>query len=251
MAKKLPIMPENMQRRVEAAEMGVPLNNPISKQESSEMMLSTKSIVPDMPTQYKRIISLCPIAKVLQPYVDVEPYLEEPGRVFNNEPFDIIVEGAAATRKFAFGEVYMVKDSEAEVLVGSSNQRFERSTGYTGFVFFEAPPDMIAAYEYAKKTKKAIDPDLKKELDVYIKQATELSRKRVIDTLKTNYNTIMMSRQTMKEAGSSQGTPNDHEYLMTFILEEDIKRKVDIRQKFRKKYEEAQATINGKDDFTM
>jgi hypothetical protein len=110
---------------------------------------------------------------------------------------------------------------------------------------------MIAAFEYAKKTKKAIDPDLKKELDGYLERARALSRNRVIEWLKVHYNTISMSRQTMKEGGSSQGAPNDQELLLTFILAEEIKRKTSSRQALRKKFEAAQATIEGKDEFAI
>ncbi len=242
---------KNMEMRADAIEMGMPLNKPISKQESSEMMISTKSVIPDLPTQYKRIISLCPIAKVLQPYVDLEPYLEDPKKVFEEENFDLVIESSWTTKRYHYGEAYLVKDIEAEVLVGINNGRFERSTGHTGFVYFEAPQDMIAAFEYAKKTGKAIDPDLKAELEKYLDQARALSRRRVIDFLKLQYNTMAQSRMTMKENGSSQGAPSDQELLLTFILEEEIKRKVSTRQTLRKKYEEAKAVIEGKDEFDI
>lgn len=244
-------MAKAMEMRAEAINSGMPLSNPITKQESSEMMLSTKSMIPDMPTQYKRIISLCPISKVFQPYVDIEPFMVNPDLVYKEENFKIVIEGSWATRSYNYGEAYLVKDNEAEVLVGAANGRFERSTGHTGFVFFEAPPDAIAAFEYAKKTGKKVDPDLQKELDVYLEQARAMSRNRVIDFLKLQYNTMMQSRMTMKENGAGNMAPSDQEMLLCFILEAEIKRKTSSRQAMRKKWEESKAVIEGKDDFGL
>ena len=48
---------------------------------------------------------------------------------------------------------------------------------------------------------------------------------------------------------SGSATPTDQEMLISFILQEEIKRKTTSRQAMRKKFEEANAVIAGRDDF--
>lgn len=245
MAKKLAKM-----ETVERLEQGLPLNTAIGKDESAKMIESTRSALnQDMPQQTRRIISLCPIAKVFQPYTNIDRFIEDLKEIYIEESFKIILEASWATREFNYGEAYVVKESDALMLVGIDNDRFENSTGATGFVYFDAPDDIIAAFNYAKKTKKAVDPDLQKELDLYIGRARELSKKRVMNYMKHLYNGMMLGRQTIAEHGAKNSAPTDYEMLVSSILAEETLKRNNKRQALRKQWEEAQAIIQGKDEF--
>lgn len=199
----------------------------------------------DSPGGMRRIISLSPLAKIFQPYVDLERFLEDPAAVFKDEPFDIVFENSWSTKNYRFGDSILVTELEALYLVGTDNNRFERSTGGTGFVYFNVPEDMLAAFNYTKKTGKKADKELEEQLSQYLEQAKALSEKRVRDFMKDKYNMLYTNRQFIESQGGKAMAPNDMEMLITFVLNEDIKRASDKRKKLRQAFEQAQKELHG------
>jgi hypothetical protein len=232
--QNLPISPE-----------GLPITNVrIGSDKSAELKQKLHQFN-ESPAGMKRIICLSPLAKIFQPYLDIERFLDAPEDVYTDEDFDIVVETSWATKTYKYGESYLVTDLEALYLVGSNNDRLERSTGATGFVHFNIPEDLLSAFSYMKKTGKKADKDIEDQLNEHLKKAKELSNKRVSDFMKDKYNLLYQNRQFVESQGGKAMGPNDMEILITFILNEEIKRANSKRKALRKAWEEANREISG------
>jgi hypothetical protein len=231
----LPINPEN----------GLPITNKRIGSDEAAVLKQKLTQFNDAPTGMKRIICLSPLAKLFQPYSDIERFLDDPSSVYNDEDFDIVFENSWATKNYKYGESYLVSDLEALYLVGVDNNRFERSSGATGFVYFNIPEDLLSAFSYMKKTGKKADKEIEDQLNGYLKNAKDLSNKRVLDFMKDKYNLLFQNRQFVESQGGKAMNPNDMEILITFVLNEDIKRSNSKRKVLRKAWEDANREISG------
>ena len=233
--KTLPISPDT----------GLPITNKrIDTSESAELKQKLHQLN-DLPTGHKRIICLNPLAKLFQPYTDIERFLDDPDSVYADEPFDVIVETSWSTKNYRHGESYLVSDLEALYLVGVDNNRFERATGGTGFVYFNIPEDLLSAFSYMKKTGKKVDAEISAQLNEHIEKAKMLSNKRVSDFMKDKYNLLYQNRQYVESTGGKAMSPNDMEILITFVLNAEIKRANSKRKVLRQAWEEANREISG------
>jgi hypothetical protein len=218
-----------------------PLNVRISKEESSQLAVAR----PAIPQGIKRVISLCQISKIFNPYCNVEKYLEDPDLVEQEEVFEVVIQGSWATESYKYGEPCLISDLKALQLVGVDNSRFEPSTGWTGLVFFDIPEDLLAAFTYLKRTNKPVDREIEAKLKEHLDAAKALSRRRVIDYLKNRYNDSIAGRKSIKQFGGEPGAPEDIEILISFILRAEIQRSKAMRQKLRREWEEANKEILG------
>lgn len=237
MAKKinLPISPDT----------GLPITNVRLDADKAAQIRQNLPQGLDNPGGMKRIIALSPLAKLFQPYVDIERFLDNPKEVYVDEPFDVIFENSWSTRNYKFGESHLVTELEALYLVGVDNRRFERSTGGTGFVYFNIPEDLLSAFSYMKKTGKKVEKDIEDQLNTYLKVAKEMSHKRVFDFMKDKYNLLYQNRQFVESQGGKAMAPNDMEILITFVLKEEIGKANSKRKDLRKAWEEANREISG------
>lgn len=226
-------------------ESGLPITNVRVDGEQATKMRTSLPPEAASPGGMRRIICLSPLAKIFQPYSDIERFLENPATVYEEEEFDVVFENSWATKYYKYGESYLVTELEALYLVGTDNSRFERSTGNTGFVYFNIPEDLMAAFSYMKKTKKAIDKDISEQLNAHLKAAKEASNKRVVDFMKDKYNLLYTHRQFVESQGGKAMEPNDMEILITFLLKEEIHRAKSKRRELRKAWEEANREISG------
>jgi hypothetical protein len=243
MSKKLPktnAIDESIDSQIPAGEVNVRIDS-----ETSAKLKLTLPKGADLPGGSRRVICLSPLARLFNPQVNLDEYLEDPAKIYSEDTFDIIIENSWATKRYRFGESYTVTELDALYLVGTDNQRFERATGGTGFVYFDIPEDLLAAFNYAKKTGKPVDKDIQSELNLYIKQAKDLSQKRVVDFLKDKYNMLYQNRQFIESTGGKPMAPNDMEMLITFILREEINRSNSKRKALRKAWEEANRELSG------
>jgi hypothetical protein len=199
----------------------------------------------DLPGGAKRIICLSPLAKLFSPRVDIEEFLEAPDSVFADTDFDVVIESSWSTKSYRYGETYTVTELEAMYLVGTDNNRFERATGGTGFVYFDIPEDLLAAFNYAKKTGKVVDKEINEELNKYLEKAKALSNKRVVDFIKDKYNMLYQNRQFVESTGGKPMPPNDMEILITFILKAEINKANSKRKALRQQWEAANREISG------
>jgi hypothetical protein len=197
------------------------------------------------PGGMKRIICLSPLAKIFQPYSDIERFLDAPEEVYVDEDFDVVFENSWATKNYKFGESYLVTELEALYLVGVDNNRFERSSGGTGFVYFNIPEDMLATFSYMRKTGKKVDKDMEEQLNLHLQAARDLSNKRVLEFMKDKYNLLYQNRQFVESQGGKAMNPNDMEILITFVLNEEIKRANSKRKKLRAAWEQANRELSG------
>ena len=201
------------------------------------------------PTVMKRIISLSPLARIFQPYVNIEPFLENPALIYDDayneaNPFSIYIQGAHQTRMYAPGEIHLVDESLTMIYAGIDNTRLNKEYNGTGFVFFEVNDKIAAALDFNKKTGYALPPDLKRELDNSLDGFRQLSHQRCLKAAKDLYNSMVAGRHQLKEAGKEPPEPNDMELLIAYLLKDEVKKAKARRAKLTEAWEAAHDEIN-------
>jgi hypothetical protein len=203
----------------------------------------------------RRIIALCPISKIFNPYEEIDAYLDNPSLVeekperLGGKGKDIVIQVPLSSKTYEFivGQAYTVSAEEALMLVGVQNGHWSQMTNGTGLVYFDIPDDELSAFEYATKQKQKIPKELQARIDECLKKAEEWSRKRVMDYLKKLFNDITQGRASLRQAGGEPPPPNDHEMLYTFILKEHIKETKNKRRQLAEAFREATSEISQDD----
>lgn len=200
------------------------------------------------PQKQMRIIALSPIAQVFQPYTDLEQYLENPEKVRRmpakgEPPIKIMIEGAHATEVYELGRVYVVDEDKAMKLVGVGNDRFSREYGGSGFVYFDAPKEVLAALQYQLDTGAELDKNVKKKMEESLAKLRDLSEKRILDHCKLTYMSLIEGRNREKEAGKTPQDPGAMEMIISFILAEYIKEKKAKRARLHAQFKNLEQEI--------
>lgn len=213
---------------------------------SGQMVLASQT---NRPTVMKRIISLSPLARIFQPFVNIEPFLDDPTLLFNDKynaehPFKIMIQGAHQTRVYNPGEIHLVDESLTMIYAGIDNTRFNREYNGTGLVYFEVSEDIAAALDYNKKTGYELPKPIKKKLEESLEEFRQLSHRRVLDACKTLYNSLVSGRSQLKEAGKEPPPPNDMELLIAYVLKDEVKKAKARRAKLTDAWEAANSEIN-------
>lgn len=196
------------------------------------------------PIKNVRLISLTPLARIFQPGVDIEPYLENPDLwKSQTDPFEITIVGSWATRSYKSGTVVNVGEDLAFSYVGLDNSRFMRDHDYTGLVYFDVSEEITASLDYQQKTGRDLPKDITKQLASEIDKFKVLSHKRVLEHAKRLYNSMVAGRNALKEAGKTPPEPNEMELLIAFILRDEVQRMKARRAKLTAAFEQASSDI--------
>jgi len=203
----------------------------------------------------RRVIALCPVAQIFTPFKDIEPFLEDPSRVFEKpkslggkaDEITLEVPLSGKTYQFILGRAYTVTAEEALMLVGPDNGHWSKMTNGTGLVFFDIPDDELNAFQYATTQGQKIPKELQAKIDICLDKAREWSQRRIMDFLKSLYNDIQAGRSTLRQNGGEPPPPNDYEMLYTFILKETIREVKNRRRALLDAFKEASAEINQDD----
>lgn len=208
------------------------------------MKKSAKKTKQQAPRMF-RVITTSPLARIFNPYFKVQPLLEAP-ELINRHPaagFNVMIEGSWETKEFRSGEVYLLDEVTAQALVGIDNSRFRRDTNWTGLVYLQLPDDLSAALDYKAKTGADLGKDMQARLDEAMRAVETASHKRVLLHCKTLYNSLVASRNKLKENGLEASEPNDMELLVAFILREEVQKASARRAKLKGSFAEAEAAI--------
>lgn len=208
---------------------------------SQQMQLASQF---NRPTKMVRVIALSPLARIFQPRVNIEPYLDEPNLWKEQlDPFDVVIEGAHATVAYKTGEVHLIDENLAYAYVGHDNTRFSQGYGHTGLIYFNVSDDLTASLDYNLKTGRPLPKDLKAQLEDALKEYKELSHKRVIEHAKRLYNSLVAGRNALRQDGKEPPPPNDMEMLIAFILKDEVARTKARRAKLQKAFDETAKDI--------
>lgn len=197
-------------------------------------------------TRPVRVITTSPLARIFHPYADIKPFIDDPQKVYEKKikkDFTVMVQNSWATSEYITNKPYMMDSGVANSIVGVNNDRLSQDNAGTGIVYFDVPSDVEASLTYAKETGKSLPKDIQEKLSKSMKRIEKLSHDRVLSHCKRLYNSLISSRNAVKEQGGTPQAPNDLELLVAYVLKEEVKKAKGQREKLAAAFEETAEVI--------
>lgn len=196
-------------------------------------------------TKSVRVITLSPLARIFQPFVDLSDYLDDPKKLYARDPaFNVVIAGSWQTYSFKSGVIHSIDESLAYAWVGHDNQRFRQEFDATGLVYFNVPDKIAAALDYVSQTGERLPEHIDAELRRHMDHFRALSHMRVVEHCKRLYNSMMKSRQLYNTHNLKAEDPNDMELLIAMILRDEVRKVKERRRKARAAFDEAASEID-------
>lgn len=205
-------------------------------------------VIQNQASTLVRVITTSPLARIFHPYADIKPFLDDPKLVYEKKTkkdFKVMIQSSWASQEFITHKPYMIDSGVANSLVGVSNERMSGDNAGSGLVYFDVPKYVEASLTYAKETGKALPKDIQAKLESSMERIEKLSHDRVLSHCKKLYNSLIASRNAVKEQGGTPQQPNDLELLVAYVLKEEVKKAKGQRDKLAADFEETAEVIGG------